>query len=699
MIVDTDLLYCNEIVPVIEDLSFAENNNSSEYQIVIEHSKSRAGYVTLPVYEGGKPWLASTLPLDMEIFPLERGRNDRLLLIDSVQVMDPPMAKARNNPSLKRIYYTNSMRDNVGCRRCNTWPTVAREWISRDRLYGWPSKDMIQELKSLGFFIVKKGHPFSHEAEFEWRISFNLQERKLMFNLTDIQYNCYIVLKMIRNEIFYLDCITTYHWKTCLFYVIENNTKYIWIQKRLYYCVELCIRQMLVWVENEFCPDYFIPKQNLFDGRLNNLLKLLTKQILEKLLNDGFDCLRSVNIDNLREHLQSRGCVSAIHRLQANSKDIYKNNVHAIYKLLIYGVLSTINLSIISNAEQKYNGNICQFIKSLWGMLHLIQHTDTITEHTQEDTQCALSLLTPHIYTCLASNIAAMAVRHQNLPVRDFLLYGSCTLLMNNSLSGRLKLISVLYAAGLYEDCEWFIDQLDEEYIKDDPSFCGCIHAFNGSEPDTSYASFCDTFQLQVSTCVFFLRTEMPIIPDVLHYEMFRYFGISLPKTEREKKTCQWRYRAVVDSNIFFFILKYMIKKKLGKVEEYIKAVGYCLFIAFYKANVNHRDVAWNLLVWLFYTEKQTYLALTCLVRSLKVMNSFEVMPVIYIGEDSIWLRNQFNSLKIHAILLLYKTWIAKEITINPFCYQCFALNTDTLIKCSSCNIATFCSRHCQEKN
>ncbi|CAC5364793.1 unnamed protein product [Mytilus coruscus] len=706
MIVDTDLLYCDESIHVIEDLSFVVSNENSEWQLempfVIENSRSHAGYVTLQLYKDGVPCLASIFPLDKDIFPLKRGRNDRLFLIESVQLMDPPMARAKNKPAMTRIYNKYDVCDLVGCYRCRTWPTIAREWLSRNRLYGWPPKDMIQELKSLGFFVVKKGHPFSSEADFEWRISLNLQERKLIYNLTDTQHKCYIILKMINNEFVHSDCITTYHWKTCLFYVIEENPQSIWIQKRLYYCVELCMKQMLVWVENEFCPDYFIPKQNLFDGRLSKETKLVAKQILEILLEGGVGCLMYVDIDNISNYFESRGCVETLHKLHANSQKIYKKKVHEIYKLLIYRVLSTLNLSIIGGAERNCNGNINHLIETFWGMLHKIQHTNTITEHTKEDTQCVLSLLTTHIYTCLTSNIAAMAIQHENPQVRDFLLFGSCMYLMKGDLSGKLKFITVLYAAGLYKDCEWFIDQLDETCIKEDPSFCGCIHAFNDSEPNTSYINFCDTFKLEVSTCVFFLRTELPIIPDALHYEMFRYFGISLPKSKRGKQTCQWRYRAVVDGNIYFFILKYMIKKKLEKAQEYNKALRNCWDLAEHRKNVNHRDVAWNLLVWCFCAEKQTHSALTCLGRSLKLMDSFEIMPVIYIGEDSKWLRDQFNSVKLHAIVIMYKTWFARELTSNTFCFQCLSdimYNREKLKKCSSCNIATFCSEQCQKIN
>lgn len=107
-------------------------------------------------------------------------------------------------------------------------------------------------------------------------------------------------------------------------------------------------------------------------------------------------------------------------------------------------------------------------------MLVRIHNADTITEHTIEETKKALSFLLPLIFTCLASNIAVINIQSTNLNVRDFLLFGSFTYFMKGALSWRLKFISALFAIGLYEDCEWYLDQFDEEYVKYAPSFCCC---------------------------------------------------------------------------------------------------------------------------------------------------------------------------------------------------------------------------------
>ncbi|CAG2190822.1 unnamed protein product [Mytilus edulis] len=155
---------------------------------------------------------------------------DRIVLFACTLSGNPKLfARPKNKPAdttIGQISVLNA--DDVKSYRCKTWPTMANEWLIRDRSYGLPNEETIEKLKSLGFFVVRKGHPFSSEIDLEWRISLSLQERELMFNLTDVQHKCYIILKMFNREVIDMTGITTYHWKTCLFYVIEENDRNIW---------------------------------------------------------------------------------------------------------------------------------------------------------------------------------------------------------------------------------------------------------------------------------------------------------------------------------------------------------------------------------------------------------------------------------------------------------------------------------------
>ncbi|CAG2243531.1 unnamed protein product [Mytilus edulis] len=265
----------------------------------------------------------------------------------------------------------------------------------------------------------------------------------------------------------------------------------------------------------------------MFDGKLNANLKSNSIVILLKLLNDEFCCMCSVKASNMCDYVQSRGSVETIQRLQENSNKVYRAAVSREYLYMTEIVVLHFNLYIIERYNEQANGNICNFIKSLWNSLDHIQYLETLTKHTAEETKHSLSVLIPHIYTCLASNIASLAIQHPNPQVRDFLLLGSFVCFMKGGLSGTLKFVSVLYALGLFEDCEWLLEELDEEFIKNDSHVCGCIRTKKCSI-NTHHTTGFETSELQYLPVSHFCqwKYQLPLMPysmkcsDVL---VFRY--------------------------------------------------------------------------------------------------------------------------------------------------------------------------------
>lgn len=241
-----------------------------------------------------------------------------------------------------------------------------------------------------------------------------------------------------------------------MFYVIENNDGNVWKKTLLFHCIQLCIKTMLKSVTNGVCPDSFIPSQNLFDGRLSEGCRLISENILEKLLNVGYDCFLHVQTNNICDYIRSRVSYAWYQLLQRNSKRCYIFDLYARRKAIMLHSITIFNERILGYDYNNTIKSICLFIKYLWNTLDRIHHSGTITEHTTEETRSSLSLLIPHIHTCLASNISSMAIKHPNAQIRDFLLYGSFKLYVNGDQTGRLKWISVLYAAGLYKECAWF---------------------------------------------------------------------------------------------------------------------------------------------------------------------------------------------------------------------------------------------------
>ncbi|XP_052083849.1 uncharacterized protein LOC127721205 [Mytilus californianus] len=545
--------------------------------------------------------------------------------------------------------------------RCKQWPADAQEWLTRRRYNGWPTEYTINELKSLGYFVVRKGHPSSSEIDLEWRISLTLQERKLMFNLTDVQYKCYVLLKMLNRDIINLECITSYHWKTCLFYVIEKNKWDVWKKNLLLHCVKLCIKQMLVWVKDCFCPNYFVAGENIFDGRLSESVRIKSEQQLVKLLNDGFHCLRYVKSNHICEFVEVRESFTLFQLLQEYSIKSYREMLYEMNTEPATYALSSFSAYISTNDST----NLIDF---LWRLLENIQTTGTMFAYTTEDTRRSLSLLASVVYTYLASHISAMSIRQPNLQVRNFLLLGSLTYFRKGDLTGYLKFISVLYTVGCYKDCEWHLNRYKEK----NPSFFETPKMFD-------------------SKSFLFLITELQIIPDAMKYELFKYFGISLNSSEKHSIIKDGAY---VDSNTYYFLLRFLIKRKFRGAD--------CSMEDFYDilqihdiTNVHHPDVAFNLQAWCFFSIGMTPLALTQLYMSWKSMDSLRICFQTGINEmkQKIY---QFNSAKFHALVFLYNTWFTRNTSRTKFCFQCFLRSQKT---CSRCKTATYCSKKCQKRN
>lgn len=687
---DKDVIRCDERFPVIEDILNADKNQT--YFLIVRELEKPAGYVNLQLVFNGEPCmfdLPSAFSSNQLCFRTDKLK--RIILCDLITKLEenyPFASREKNKPSAKVENYFHYNVDTVNCYQCKTWPTEANEWLFRRRRNGWPSKETIDELKLLGFFVVRKSPPFSQETDFEWRISLTLQERKLMFNLTDLQYKCYVVLKIINRDILQLPCITTYHWKTCLFYMIEDNESTVWEHKLLFYCVKLCIKQMLEWVKRGFCPNYFIPGENLFEGRMDDSLKKDSENMLEKILITGFDVFLSVQLEKICDYIKSRNELKQYQKLQEQSlkaiqKSVYELNAQISKCALIY----------FSFILSQYKAKGKDFIRFLWEKLYFYENVKRINYYTEEETNHATSILLPFIYTCLASNISAMCIHQKNPQVRDFLLLGCNAYFVKGELSGRLKFISVLYAIGSYKECNWLLEQEDEEFIQQSPSVCSCHHISNIMHPKDD--NFADISRLKMSTCLIFLPTELTIIPNALKFELFRFIGISSHDSERDNFHWCWHYCALVDSNIYYFFLKFLLNLKSLAVRLDALYNMKCLIDG---SNVSHRDVSLNLMAWCYFNFELTPQALDYFKQSWNERAPPHSL-FMYYPKEMEQRHNQFKSAKLHVLVILYKIWFTRNPFIIRFCFQCFDDREEILKTCRRCKTAKYCSKQCQKIN
>ena len=147
----------------------------------------------------------------------------------------------KQGPSIERwspyMDTSKSGIDNVMSIYCQFWPNSASEWRLRARRFAWPSPSDIKSIVDFGFHLVPVGHPRSDMNMMEWRISFSVAERTLVWSFNHVQIQCYAVLKIILKECINPNCqpdnraLCSYFMKTYLFWKYEETDLSFWCPK------------------------------------------------------------------------------------------------------------------------------------------------------------------------------------------------------------------------------------------------------------------------------------------------------------------------------------------------------------------------------------------------------------------------------------------------------------------------------------
>ncbi|XP_062586522.1 uncharacterized protein LOC134248123 [Saccostrea cucullata] len=165
--------------------------------------------------------------------------------------------------------------DNAFCLVCDFWPPFASSWI--DRCHSWPQPHVVDDIVKNGCHFVAIGHKLGNHEDHEWRISFSKAEYKLVYAMNHCQFLTYGLLKLFLSEIINngLDdadkLLCSYHMKTVVFWVIQQNTIHQWCPQNLLECFWVCLKLVLKWVYEGVCPNFFIPDNNMFLSKIHGV--------------------------------------------------------------------------------------------------------------------------------------------------------------------------------------------------------------------------------------------------------------------------------------------------------------------------------------------------------------------------------------------------------------------------------------------
>lgn len=99
-------------------------------------------------------------------------------------------------------------------------PFEGEEWLRNRENFIWPSVNTIERIKMLDCHVVAVGDKTSQYSSLEWRISYLLWERELVWSFNDVQLQCFVLLKSLLKTFIHPivpEKLSSYHMKTIVF--------------------------------------------------------------------------------------------------------------------------------------------------------------------------------------------------------------------------------------------------------------------------------------------------------------------------------------------------------------------------------------------------------------------------------------------------------------------------------------------------
>ena len=188
--------------------------------------------------------------------------------------------------------------DMVNSIHCAFWPNDASEWIERPRPSGWPTPHDVSSIVKFGCHLVAIGHPHSETRSLEWRISFSVAERTLVWSFNHVQIQCYALMKIILKEFIKEKCsphnqvLCSYFIKTFLFWKYEVKDLNFWQENNLRECIKYLLIEFRQCLNEEMIRHFFFPRFNLLSVKLTADAKIELLQLFDIIIQSDISILR-----------------------------------------------------------------------------------------------------------------------------------------------------------------------------------------------------------------------------------------------------------------------------------------------------------------------------------------------------------------------------------------------------------------------
>ncbi|KAL4222943.1 hypothetical protein ACF0H5_018984 [Mactra antiquata] len=534
---------------------------------------------------------------------------------------------------------------------CTSWPKeVSNTFLLNQAKRLWPSDTLLQDVLQSRCFVVPKGSDCGPDSDIEWRLSFSCGERLLMFDLNTIQIKCYVLMKYVKSTFLdnLPDCegiISSYMCKTALFHTVSQTPKNDWVAEKLLNNFNKCLSTLQKFIDEENCPHFIMPKNNLLANKLDQSKRINLSLELKRIIKSNGHALFDIKTDNVGELLKDEKVIGKagddiqtlnklfndlighflVSKLEFMTdlymKDIESESAHKAYDSSSNMVSIGVGHDNTENIGDR-NNKICDAVKISYVRLKqlLLLYILPVTEERILE---AINVWQGIYCTSIGSFLASADIKDRNEisdeAFRWFLDGMKCT----EVASAHLKLASILFLIGDLEAANILLDGISKKFDERPiVHVCSCVgKTINNVNISRQIFSknilFEKMIRETVASCVVYSFGEINTCPKELQYEMYRVAFNEKPKGRY--LSLSHRYTVSIPQLPYLYFMQYKLYKQLGMSTEYRQALGNLLLIIInHDVCPNHQDTIYNIIGQCMELEGDYGLALQFYLLSLK---------------------------------------------------------------------------------
>lgn len=348
----------------------------------------------------------------------------------------------------------------------------------------WPTKETMEKIREMKCHVVAVGCHNKSASHLEWRISYTLWERELIWSFRDVQLHCLIILKLLRKYILkkISSDITSFHLKNIVFWE-SVECSYDMLQSNfLITLLRKCTMRLIEAIRKRKLEHFIHRSRNLLDAKLTDdnkrceLINCLNKKLIESKNIEPL-IMKCIEKDKrLRIHatcpftpVEYSTLWNNYHLPSLKEHNPRRENHTKIYR---FGMqVLAIKLDVLDSDYETYNVYLDNFNK--------MENLDVSASF--------LKIAKDVILSCYWLSLAARRLDGDRYITDSDV----CNLLSRytDALSGRLNLCTYFIRDGRYSKA----DSVIEEFLMSGPKlliYCGSCSMFNGINIEKGQATY-----------------------------------------------------------------------------------------------------------------------------------------------------------------------------------------------------------------